>query len=148
MVNIALVVFDVLKFKGILFVVPTKLLLVALELPANNHALELMADDISNPDEATPFTVEVKVVPLNAKAFELIIFTPAPVTPFTVVVNVLVDEVLLTPLIAFDVAAIPFTVEVSVFVASDKVLVVVPVWFDQLNTPAPFVVNCCPLVPS
>jgi len=70
-----------------------------------------MADDISNPAEATPFTVEEIVVPLNDNAFELIIFTPVPVTPLTVVVKVFVDEVLLTPFTARDVATTPFTVE-------------------------------------
>jgi hypothetical protein len=104
-------VFFVLKLRGTLFVVPTKLLVVAFELPAKSHAVELIAGDKSKPDEATPFTVEVSVVPLNDKAFELIILTPVPVTPLTVVFKVFADEVLLTLFTARDDAVTPFTVE-------------------------------------
>jgi hypothetical protein len=73
-------------------VVPIKL--VATVVPVLPDRLQV-ADDKSTAVEATPFTVEVRFAPLKDKAFELMMFTPVPVTPFTVVVSVLVDEVLL-----------------------------------------------------
>src|SRR5215471_4562335 len=85
----------VLATKSLRSVVPMKLVPgVVAELPVKFHAVEVIADEMSNVEEATPFTVEVRFVPLNDNPFELMILTPAPVIPFTVVVNVLVEEVL------------------------------------------------------
>ena len=74
--------------------------------------------------DATPFTVEVRVVPDSPNVLVLMIGTVLPVTPFTVVDKVLALEVLLTPDTADDVAAMPLTVEVRVFVDKESVLVV------------------------
>src|SRR5690242_1589427 len=87
----------VLVTKSIASVVPIKLVPAVVPLlPVKLHAFAVTADEIFKADEATPFTVEVSVLPERDSAFELMIFTPVPVTPFTVVVKVLVDEVLLT----------------------------------------------------
>src|SRR5690348_16708623 len=91
----------VLVTKSTASVVPIKFVPAVVPLlPVRLHAFEVTAEEISKADEATPFIVEVRLEPLRDKAFELIIFTPVPVTPLTVVVKVFVDEVLLTPLTA------------------------------------------------
>ncbi len=70
------------------------------------------------------------------------IVTPVPVTPLTAVVSVLPVVLLPTADTAFEVAEIPLTVEVSVLVDRDRLLVV-PVVINsgltQLALPLPSV---------
>ena len=102
---------------------------------------------------ATPLTVEVKRLAEVETALELIRLTPVPATPLTVVVRVLTVELLATELIRLTgviatplilplrllaaevrlaeliigaVAIVPSTVEVMVFTALAKVLVIGP----------------------
>ena len=112
-------------------------------VPLNEVALVLI---MFAPDDATPFTVDVKVLADDDKALVLIILTPVPATPFTVVVKVLVEEEFETLFTAGALAETPFTVDVMVFTEEVKVLVVVGI--PQLNVPLPLVVKACPLVPS
>ena len=92
----------------------------------------------------------VTLVPLNPSEFELIIFTPVPVTPFAEVVKVLADEALLKLPITLDVAATPFTVEVSVLPVMLNVFVeaalIADVKFRAVDaTPLTVVVKLVPL---
>lgn len=71
---------------------------------------------------ATPFTVDVRVLPDSDMVFELMIGTAVPDTPFTVVLRVFEVDVLLTPDTDEEVAATPFTVDVRVLPNKDRVL--------------------------
>jgi hypothetical protein len=110
-------------------------------------------------DATTPFVVFVSV--LVAEVRVLVVapvrsgnkFKFAPVTPFTVVVRFVPVKELETPLTALLVATTPFTVDVRVFVARLRVLVVAPVsrgskFSDVLGTPFTVLVKLVPVRPK
>ena len=88
----------------------------------------------------TVFTVGFESVLLFISA------TLAPATPLIMVLKLLTEEVLTTVLTAGVVAAIPFTVEVMVFIVLSKILVVWPLPFDETtrlpeaSNPNPFAI--------
>jgi uncharacterized membrane protein YiaA len=83
-----------------------------------------IAGDKSKAVLETPFTVVVKLVPVNEVVFELTIGAPVLVIPFTVTVDVLAVDAFETPLTASEVEVTPFTFEVSVFPERLKSLVI------------------------
>jgi hypothetical protein len=83
-----------------------------------------IAGDKSKSVLETPFTVVVKLVPVNEVVLELTIGAPVLVIPFTVIVDVLAVDAFETPLTASEVEVTPFTFEVSVLPERLKSLVV------------------------
>ena len=73
---------------------------------------------------ATPFTVDVRLLPLSESALVLTIGTAVPATPLIVVVRLLADDVLATLLTAGAVADTPLTLLVIVLPDVDNALVV------------------------
>ena len=79
---------------------------------------------IGAPALATPLTVVVIVLVVDASLMEFTMGTVEPVTPFTVVLSALTLDVLLTPDTALEVAATPLTVDVRVLPDRPSALVV------------------------
>ena len=127
------------------------MILVELDIPFTLVVILLALDNIPDWEitvevAATPFTVVVKTLPLSVVVSVLMIFATLEVKPLSILCKVLAVLVKLLERIIGEVATTPFTVEVIVLDAADRVLVVVDVGLTVVVAMTPLIFEVSKLV--